>query len=76
MHSSPLASSIASAGTSPVVTPAQLAAFGEALLAELDKRLSAHPSTSSLTSTLDNLKAYSTIADLRRATGLSRERIS
>lgn len=74
MKSSPLASRIASADTSPVVTPAHLIAAAEALLDEIhsliDPILASAASSPSST-----LKTYSNIADLRRATGLSRERI-
>ena len=76
MNSSPITSRIFSTdSSSPVVTPAQLAAACDALLAELhsllDPILLAVEQASAV-----KLKEYSNIAELRRATGLSRANIT
>lgn len=72
---SPLATRIATAAPSPVVTPDQLIAFGEAMLDEIRLLIDTSASRSPLSRPLEKLKAYSSVADLHRATGLSRERI-
>ena len=76
MKTSPLAAALASTDPSPVVTPAQLIAFGETLLTEIKHLIDEQSARAPISTPLEKLKAYSTIADLKRTTGLSRQRIA
>lgn len=76
MKSSSITARICGSSPSPVVTPAQLALACELILEEVRNMLSTPPTQNAdLTRPGVPRKVFSSISDLRKITGLSRERI-
>lgn len=75
MLSSDSVSKIFSADPSPVVTPTQLAAAVDYILSEVRSMLSSSAIDAAAAAPENSKKLFTSVAELRRITGLSRERI-
>lgn len=75
MLSSESVSKIFSADPSPVVTPAQLAAAVDYILTEVRSMISSASIAAAAAAPDSSKKLFTSVAELRRVTGLSRERI-